>query len=178
MNLASTVFCISLSIVVRNNHQIGPNNQNALSVIVRNQVSKMGQAFINGDYKTVAYYTYPEIVKMMGGESKMKQTLAKLVSDMNVKGMMFNSITFGDVSKIVKSGNELQCTIPQHTEIKLLSGRAISTSILIGISTDGGSNWTFIDTSDKDITTIKRLLPNLSSAIVITPQEPPVRYAN
>ena len=160
-----------------NDQQVaGPNTQNALSAIIRNQANKMGQAFINGDYKIFSHFTNPDIVKMMGGENRMAQTLAKIASDMNLKGMMFKSITLGDVSKIVKSGNELQCTMSQHTEIKLPSGRAISTSTLIAISTDGGSNWTFVDTSNKDLPTIKRILPHLSNAIVIPPQEPPVQY--
>ena len=177
MNLASAVLYIYLSMSFHNDQQVaGPNNQNALSVIIRNQADKMGQAFINGDYKTFSHYTDPKIVKMMGGENRMAQALTKIASDMSLKGMMFKSITFGDVSKIVKSGNELQCTVPQHTEIKLPSGRAISTSTLIAISTDGGSNWTFVDTSNKDISTIKKLLPQLSNAIMIPPQPPPVRY--
>jgi hypothetical protein len=177
MNFASVIFCISLSMEVVD-YQYVTNNytQSSLSVTVNNQVSKMGQAFIRGDYKVFAHYTYPEIVKMMGGENKMAVQLAKITGDMKNQGMKFNNITFGEVSKILKSGNQLQCTIAQHTEIKLPNGRAVSTSTLIGISTDGGRNWTFVDTSNKEISTIRKLLPNLNSAITIPPQQPPVRY--
>ncbi|HWK02139.1 MAG TPA: hypothetical protein VNS58_00810 [Puia sp.] len=151
-------------------------DQNNLPEVVKEQANIMGQAFVRGDYKVFSHYTYPEIVKMIGGENKMAEALTKITSDMKIKGMMFNNITFGDVSKIVKSGNELQCTVAQHTEIKLPSGRAISTSTLIAISTDSGSNWTFVDTSNKDISMIRNLLPHLSRAIVIPPQQPPVQY--
>lgn len=89
--------------------------------------------------------------------------------------MRFSNITF-DEPLIVKSGNELQATIAQHTEIKLSQGRLVSTSTLIAISTDKGSNWTFIDTSNKEMATLRKALPNLSPTITIPPQQPPVRY--
>jgi hypothetical protein len=79
-------------------------------------------------------------------------------------------------SKIVKSGKEMQATVTQHTEIKLPQGRLVSISTLIAVSTDNGINWTFIDTSNKDMVTLRKALPNLSPSITIPPQEPPVRY--
>lgn len=82
--------------------------------------------------------------------------------------MAIKTISFGTPSKIVKSAKELQATIPQHTEI--------NTSTLIAISTDNGNNWTFLDTLNRDITTIRKLLPNLNPSITIPPQRPPLRY--
>jgi hypothetical protein len=177
MKFICLVCCLCGSVVSYNNMQfVETSRQVGLAKIVMQQANIMEQAFISGDYKIFAHYTYPEIVKMTGGEYKMAEALAKITNDMKIKGMLFNSIVFGEVSKIVKSGNELQCTLPQHTEIKLSAGRAVSTSTLIAISTDRGSNWTFVDTSNKDITTIRKLLPHLSNAIIIPPPQPPVRY--
>ncbi len=136
----------------------------------------MGAAFVSGDYRGFAAYTYPLVLKSMGGSSKMADVLNKATSDMRLKGMSFSNITFDEPSKIVNSGKELQATIVQHTEIKLPQGRIVSTSTLIAISTDNGGNWTFIDTSNKDIAILRKALPNLSPAISIPPQRPPMRY--
>lgn len=106
----------------------------------------------------------------------MVEVLTRSIDDMKAKGMSFSNITFDDPSKIVKSGKELQTTIAQHTEIRLSQGRLISTSTLIAISKDNGNNWTFIDASNKDIVALKKALPNLSSLIVISPPQLPVRY--
>jgi hypothetical protein len=144
---------------------------------VKDQAARMGQALIDRDYKTFIHYTWPGLIKLAGGEGELTEQLNRLMDQMKAKGMVFSGVSFGAVSAMVSSGNELQCTVPQHTEIKLSGGRMVSTSTLIAISTDKGSNWTFVDTSNKDISTIRKLLPHLSSAIVIPPQQPPLRYA-
>ncbi len=156
---------------------ISGNAQNDTSKIVREQANKMGQAFISNDYKTFATYNNPKMLKLMGGESKLVQALTKSITDLKQKGMTIKSITFDDASKIIKSGKELQCTITQHTEVNISSGRVISTSTLIGLSTDNGKNWTFLDTLNKNMIAIKKIIPNLNSAIIIPPPRPPVRYS-
>jgi hypothetical protein len=144
---------------------------------LKQQADKMGNAFLKGDYKTFAKYTYNKIVEMMGETNNMVEVLTKTAANLKAQGMSFSSIIFGEPSTIVKSGNELQCTIPQHTEIKLSAGgRIVATSTLIAISTDNGKNWTFIDTSNKDMATLRKTLPNLSSGITIPPPQPPVKY--
>ncbi|MBS1747380.1 MAG: hypothetical protein JST21_14525 [Bacteroidetes bacterium] len=138
----------------------------------------MSTAFLASDYTTFAKYTYPKIVEMMGGANNMAEVLTKTTANMKAQGMSFSNITFGEPSAIIKSGNELQCTIPQHIELKLTQGRLVNTSTLIAISTDNGKNWTFVDTSNKDMATLRKALPNLSSAISIPPPQQPVRYNN
>jgi len=142
------------------------------------QADSMGQAFIAGNFKAFAGYTYPLILKTMGGPEKMIAVLTKSINDMKADGMSFRSVTFGEPSKIEKSGKELQATVPQHIEIGLSQGRLVTNSTLIAFSTDNGLNWTFVDTSNKDTATLRKVLPNLSPAITIPPHMPPVRYDN
>jgi hypothetical protein len=145
---------------------------------LKQDANKMSTAFLASDYTTFAKYTYPKIVEMMGGANNMAEVLTKTTANMKAQGMSFSNITFGEPSAIIKSGNELQCTIPQHIELKLTQGRLVNTSTLIAISTDNGKNWTFVDTSNKDMATLRKALPNLSSAISIPPPQQPVRYNN
>lgn len=142
------------------------------------QANKMGDAFMRGDYKTFTHYTYPKIVELMGGADKMAEDLSKTTINTTAKGIILINIRFGEVSKIFKSGNELQCTLPQYSKIKLPNGSAEATSTLIAISADNGNHWTFVDTSNKDMSTIRKLLPHLSKEIVIPPMQTPVRYNN
>jgi hypothetical protein len=165
-------FLFSTAIFFQSYSQVREASEN-----LKQQAGKMGSAFVSSDYKAFANYTYPLVLKSMGGASKMAATLAKTTNSMHAQGMNFSNITFDAPSKIVKSGKELQATIAQHTEIKLSQGRLITTSTLIAISTDNGSTWTFIDASNKDMATLRKALPNLSSTITIPPQQPPVRYS-
>ncbi len=168
-SIISLLFCIT--VFAQSSAQVKEAPQN-----IKQQATKMGLSFISGDYKTFANYTYPLILKSMGGAAKMVAVLTKSTNDMKAKSMSFSNITFDEPSKIVKSGKELQATIAQHTEIKLSQGRLVSTSALIAVSIDNGINWTFIDTSNKDMATLKKAMPNLSNALTIPPPQPPVRY--
>jgi hypothetical protein len=157
--------------------QSGPAaSQNSPEAMLKEQAHKMGQAFIQENYKLFAVYTYPQILSMMGGPDKLAEQLTKIKNDLKSKGMSFSKIEFGESSKIVRNKTELQATIPQLTEIKLAQGRVVATSTLIAISTDGGKRWAFVDTSNKDMATIRKMLPNLSGAITIPPPQPPVKY--
>ncbi len=136
----------------------------------------MGKFFLKKDFISFCKYTYPKIVEMMGGTNKMAEVIAKGSKEMLSKGTDFLSITFGEASKIITIGKELQCTVPQVIEMKVPNGRLITRSTLIAISIDNGKKWYFIDTSGKDIQTMKKVLPNLSEELVIPQKKQPVFY--
>lgn len=143
---------------------------------IKLQATAMGEAFLHADYKTFSLFTNPRIVEMMGGSENMIRVLVKTMRDMKSQGMIFSKISFDEPTKIIKAAAGLQSTILQHTEIKLNKGHVLATSALIAVSSDKGQHWTFIDTSNKDLATIKKLLPELSYEIVIPEQKPPVKY--
>jgi len=155
--------------------QIRPSNDRTR--LLQREADLMGQAFLKGDYKIFTSYVYPAIVSATGGQSRLETTLLNTTSKMRAQGMTFDKIVFDNPTKMVKSGNELQCTLQQHTTIKLSKGSVIATSTLIAISKDGGKNWRFVDTSNKDVTTIRKVLTNLSTAIIIPPQQKPAFYS-
>jgi hypothetical protein len=62
--------------------------------------------------------------------------------------------------------------------MRVPGGRIVSQSTLIGISNNGGENWYFIDTSGKDIQTMKRSFSNLSEKLIIPQQVKPIFYEN
>jgi len=142
---------------------------------VKDQAAKMSQALIRGDYKTFVHYTYPGIVKMSGGPDQLAAQLKTVMSQMKAGGVVVTGVSFGAVSKVVTSGKELQCTLEQHTAMNVPDGKIVSTTTLICLSEDGGKNWTFVDTSNKDMAMIRQVLPNLSNQIVVPKAQPPVR---
>ena len=142
---------------------------------ITTQSALMAKAFIEADYKTFAAFTYPVILKAMGGTSKLTQTLTKTVDEMKEQGLSFNNISFDPPSKIVKSGKELQATIAQHTEVKMRRGRVVTTSTIIAFSTDNGNIWTFVDTSSNDMYMLRKLIPGISKNIIVPSPSKPVR---
>jgi len=146
------------------------------SQTIKDQAEKMGQLLLKKDYKSFIKFTYPKIVEMAGSEEKMIQTIDNGSKAMETEGASFLSFTFGDPSKIIEVGNELQGTLPQTIEMKVSNGRVVIKSTLIVVSTDHGKNWFFIDTSDKDIQTLKKALPNLSGDLKISAKQQPTLY--
>jgi hypothetical protein len=143
---------------------------------LRAQASRMANAFVTADYTTFLHYMHPKIVQISGGQQKMKETLTQMVTQMNTGGMTFSSVTVDSASAFIKTALTLQATIKQHTTVKLPSGRSMATSTLIGMSSDNGAHWKFVDTHNKTIEDMRKALPNLSAALVIPPTQPPVHY--
>src|SRR5688500_18978548 len=93
--------------------------------IIKEQADSMGQLLLKKDLKAFSKFSYPKIVEMMGGESKMIEVLEAGLSKMESEGTSFLNANFGEPSKIIIKGNEMQCTIPQQIEMKVLNGRLI-----------------------------------------------------
>lgn len=148
-------------------------NDSALVSEIKKQAFLMGDDFIKGDYHGFAKYNHPKILKLMGGENQMIATLTKSINDTKNKGVVFTGIKFDNPTKIIKYKNELQCTIQQHLMANVSNGKMISTSTLIAISLNNGKNWYFVDTSNKDMKTLRNVLPTISNEIVIPKQNQP-----
>lgn len=151
---------------------------NDYSKIIKEQAEIMAKFLLEKDFSSFTKYTYPKIVEMLGGKQKMVDILNKNSKEMLSQGTDFNNVTIGEPSRIFTNGKELQCTIPQTIEMKVPNGRLITNSTLIAISTDNGKNWYFVDTSGKNIQTMKKTLPNLSEDLVIPEKKQPIFHVD
>jgi hypothetical protein len=143
---------------------------------IKQQAEKMGQLFVKGDFKAFIKFTYPKLVELMGGEQAAIGLFTKSLKDMEADGVTLKSITIGEPSAVINYNNELQCIVPEILEMKVPNGRLVSESSLVGVSTDGGKSWYFIDASGKDIKTMNGALPNLSTDLVLPLHGKPVFY--
>jgi hypothetical protein len=133
------------------------------------QAQLMIGALLKSDWKVFAHYANPAVLNMIGGPQGMEQMMTQVSSNMKTQGLSFNKVTVGEPGKIVKAGTELQSTIPQITEIRTRNGVAVVKTTLIAISQDGGKNWTFLDTVNKEADDMRKIWPNLSQEIIIPP---------
>ena len=126
------------------------SNTTVLPNEVKKQAKEMGDAFIKGDYRSFVKFTHPTLIQLMGGENKMIATLIKTINQTKSQGVSFLSIAFDSPTKIVKTKNELQCTIAQHLTAQVPNGKTTNSSTLIAVSIDNGKKWYFVDTTNKD----------------------------
>lgn len=137
------------------------------------QANDMGGKFMAKDYAAFLKYSHPATIKTMGGEKKMLEKTTNEMADLEKDGMSFTSIKFGVPSKIIKAGNELQCTIPEIIEVQLPGRKMTSTTTMIAISYDKGKNWYFLDTARNSLSAMQQLVPTLSNELDIPfPSDP------
>ena len=138
---------------------------------VKEQAQKMASALAAGDYKTFAHYNNPAILKQANGEDKFVEIMKSQMEQFKAKGITIGKIVVGNPSKMLPAGKELQCTIPQESEVSFGGQTIVTKSALIAISTDGGKNWTFLDTVNKEVSAVRAFLPNLNPAITWPPSQ-------
>ena len=143
---------------------------------LRAQANRMTNGLISGDYTTFIRYMYPKVVELSGGTANLKQALQQMTRQFDSLGMSFQSITVDSLSDFVKTATQLQATIRQHTAMKVPHGRSVATSTLVGISLDNGVHWKFLDSHNMTLAVMRQVMPNLSTRLVIPPQQPPVHY--
>jgi hypothetical protein len=145
------------------------------SVVIKQQANEMAQAFLKKDFKTFSNYTYPKLIELIGGEENYLKLLEQLMSGPDAP--VFLKLSFGEPSKIINTGKELQAVLPRISEIKVSEGVLVSNSPLIALSLNNGKNWYFIDTAlDGGIEKIRIQFPNISKDLGLpSPEEPILR---
>ncbi|MEP7165857.1 MAG: hypothetical protein ABI741_14240 [Ferruginibacter sp.] len=144
--------------------------------IVEKQGTEMAKLLLAKDYKAFAKYTYQPIIEMTGGEEKMIELIKQSFDQMETGGYSFINFTIEKPLTIVHFNNTLQCALIENIEMKVPKGRLTSKSTLIGISSDKGQNWTFIDTHGADLKTLQKTLSGLSNDLVIPEKQQPVFF--
>lgn len=139
---------------------------------IRSDAQKMGKALVEKDYDTYVNYTYPKLMKDMGGREKMKETISKQMEDLEKQGIKILSVTYDEPSVIIKEKKELQATLPQHMQFESSNGKVTAQTTIIAVSQDDGMHWYFVDPGERDLETVRITLPNLSKKLVLPPAAP------
>lgn len=151
------------------------NSNDSFPDRILRHADSVGNALVRKDYKSFVGLMYPKVVEETGGEEATIRLIKKLFKDeIESQGGELISVTFGRPSSIIKENDELQATVPETLIAKYRDGKLTIKGTLIAISIDGGKTWKFMDTSGKDIETMKRAYPNLSDKLMLPPMEDPI----
>lgn len=145
-------------------------NQNS---IIKTQAMEMAKALLKKDFPTLTKFMHPNIIQIAGGQQRMIERMDTINAVAKQFGAEIKRIMIGNPGPIVKYKKELQVVLPQTTEMKTSFGNLAVETSLIAISTDGGKNWYFIDTSVYKLQDVKKAMPNLSPDLVVPPAKPP-----
>jgi hypothetical protein len=141
------------------------------------QAQEVNDAFRRRDFARMVDLTYPKVIEAAGGRDKMVSALAKGMKEMEAEGVVVLSSTVGAPTQIVHATGSIYAVLPTTLKVKAQDGVFQTESSMIGISSDGGATWTFIDAGGKDQTELKSLLPSVGDRLNLPPAKDPVKVS-
>jgi len=129
------------------------------------QAEEMNKAMLGGDYEKAAGYFYPKLVVQAGGKEKIAAALKDQFAQMKTENFEIISVEVGDPKQVVKIDNEIFAVLPVLSTMKTSDKKATGESSLVGISSDEGKNWTFIDGVNQE--RFKQMFPKAAEKIQI-----------
>jgi len=148
--------------------------ENYPNLVARAQ--EVNDAFRRRDFARMADLTYPKVIEAAGGRDKIIASLAKGLKDMEAEGVSVLSSTAGEPTQIVHVSGSIYAVVPTTLKVKAQDGIFKTESSMIGISSDNGANWTFVDAGGKDHNQLKSILPAVEK-LNLPPDKEPVKLS-
>lgn len=138
---------------------------------LRAQAEEVGKATVAEDFEKLADLTHPQIAQMFGGKEKMVEYLKKGSAQMKSSGFELENIEIGEIQPPVNIGAEIFAIVPMKMTLKLPEGKFLGESSMVGISSDKGANWKFINAVSQE--KFDKQFPKAAGKIIIPPTSPP-----
>lgn len=142
------------------------------------QAQEVNDAFRRRDFGRMLDLTYPKVIEAAGGRDKMVASLAKGMKEMEAEGVTVLSSTAGAPTQIVHASEWIYAVVPTTLRVKAQTGTFKTESSMIGISSDHGANWTFIDAGGKDHKQLLSMLPAPADALKLPAEKEPVKISD
>lgn len=146
---------------------------------LKQQAQELSDAVVKGDFARAADLTYPKLVRLMGGRTQFIAAFKKSMAEIPSDQFRLSKVTVADSRDIQKINREHYAIVPTKMEMKVREGTLVGEAYMIGISTDGGQNWTFVDGGNNamDKTKVAALFgPEVAEKLRIPEQKRPVLH--
>jgi hypothetical protein len=128
----------------------------------RQQAEECGAALVAKDFEKFADLTYPPVVETMGGRENMVALSRKRAQEARFEIL---SLKVEAPERLIIAGTDVLAVVP-ITRATLDAGKKMSgRSFFLGVSSDQGKSWTFLDGSNLDSRTLKQVLPHFPAGL-------------
>jgi hypothetical protein len=131
-----------------------------LKKTVKGLVEKMQKAILKDDFETVIEMSHPKVVDNLGGKEKAINTTKTVMKQLKDKGVVINSMSTGEPTNPVRGDKEVYIVVPTKLEMTAPQGKVSGTGFILGISTDDGKTWKFVDGAPGPAE-IRKLFPDI-----------------
>jgi hypothetical protein len=141
------------------------------------RAQEVNDAFQRRDFVRMVDLTYPKVIESAGGRDKMIAALAKGLKEMETEGVTVLSSAAGAPTQIVRVSGWIYAVVPTTLKVKAQDGVFQTESSMIGLSSDNGANWTFIDAGGKDHKQLMSFLPAPADSLKLPADKEPVKLS-
>ena len=133
---------------------------------VKKLAKEMAEATIGGDYGRVIDYTHPAGLKEAPSRKEAIKRIEAMFQQLNDAGFSVTKYEVGDPGDFHTQGDNTFVVVPALMEMKFPAGKIITRSYLLGISSDRGKSWKFLDGSGlQDEKSRAKMLPGMPATL-------------
>jgi hypothetical protein len=139
----------------------------------RRDGNAMYDAFRRGRLEEFVAFAYPAVVQEMGGKEKMVAVLKKGLAEMATQGFRFVSGRVSGPIQVVRAKGELHALVPLTQILSAPGGELHLAGHMLGVSSNNGQSWTFIDAGTLTPDNVRQLLPSFNPELKLPPKAEP-----
>ena len=143
---------IILLLLISSATTYGQIDDNQITKNIKYSTENYGELFIAQNFQALSDCALPKLIEHLKSKQDLIYLLTELTKNAEKQGIKATNISFGEHSKIIEHGNELQCVIPfelilenEEKLVEIGSGLAL-------VSFDKGQSWYFTFQAIKDKT--------------------------
>ena len=133
------------------------------------EVKKMIEATFEGNYEVVIEMTHPKLFEKLGGKEKAGEMIKTTMEMIKGKGLTFKVVEIGKPT-VVKGDKDFFAVAPYTGEITGQGKKITMKTAVVGVSTDAGKTWKFINVDENGENGIRPILPDLPRELKIPRQ--------
>jgi len=142
----------------------------SMVAFVKGNVQKMMDATCAADFRTVLDMTYPKVLEPMGGKEAALKQIEAAMNSIKGQGITFKVKEVGTPT-VMKGGKDYYCVAPYSLLMTIPEKKITMTSAVVGISSDEGKTWKYINLDEKGEKGVRGMLPQLPAEMKIPKQE-------
>ena len=141
------------------------------------QAKETNDAFARKDFARVVDLTYPKVIEMLGGRDQMIASITREMKDMEAQGVVYLSSSAGVPTQVIQISGTIYAVLPNTLKMKATDGVFQAESNMIGVSSDGGATWKFIDAGGKNSSELQSILPNVAAQLNLSAEKQPTKIS-
>ncbi len=120
-------------------------------------------AYLNGEYESMADLTHPNILSLSGGKTFVAQDLENDRGSLEAMGFNVLGGEVGTPGQVYEAGREALCFVPIFYMLELQGKKYKSETTILASSSSNGKIWKFVSLDRQDQESIKTFIPNYNS---------------